>query len=80
MCGDLSRVALALVAEREQIEPAEQMLAAPEDLRGDGEVHFVDQARLEVLADGGDAAAEVRVATNQPCNSSPPTPSGVSTL
>src|SRR5688572_27373105 len=55
------------VTKRQQIEPAEQVLAAPQQHWTDGEVHLVDEALLEILADGRDASAEPHVAAASCC-------------
>src|SRR5262249_3574880 len=48
----------ALESQRGEIEPREQMLATAEEHRSDGEVHLVDQPRLEVLPDRRHTTAE----------------------
>src|SRR5262245_16366035 len=51
----------AAVAEGSQVEVREQVLAPAEHDRRDGDVHLVDEARLEVLADRAHAAADAHV-------------------
>src|SRR5271170_223122 len=46
------------IAQPEQVDPREQALAASEQDGRDREVHLVHEARLQVLPDRGDAAAE----------------------
>src|SRR6185437_5201431 len=55
------RVPGAAVAQLQEVDAAEQRLAGPEDDRRDRDVHLVDQPRLQVLADGADAAADADV-------------------
>lgn len=52
---------LAFVAERVGVDAVEQVLAAAEQHGRDGQVQIVDEAGLDVLADGGGAAAEADV-------------------
>jgi hypothetical protein len=49
------------IAQPEQVDPGEQALAGSEQDRRNGEVHLVHQARLQVLPDRSDAAAEPHV-------------------
>ena len=49
------------IAQPEQVDPGEQALAGSEQDGRDGEVHLVHEARLQVLPDRGDAAAEPHV-------------------
>src|SRR4051794_40815967 len=49
------------IAERRPIETGEQILAFAEQHRRYGEMQLVDEARLQILADGGDAAADADV-------------------
>lgn len=50
-------VADALVAERAQVEAAQQMLPAPEQDGRNDQVQFVDETCRQVLPDRRDAAA-----------------------
>src|SRR5690242_7168846 len=59
LAGDRLR---ALVAERAQVEPGEEVLPRAHQHRAQHEVHLVDEARLEVLPHGGHAAADADVA------------------
>src|SRR2546423_1925689 len=52
----------AFIPEGAQVEVAEQRLSAPEQHGAHGEMQLVDQARLQVLPDGGDSAADADVA------------------
>ena len=54
--------ARAFVAERVEVEPGEQRLAAAQQHRRQREVQFVDQACLQILAHRRHAAAEAHVA------------------
>jgi hypothetical protein len=49
------------IAQPEQVDPREQTLASSEQDGRDGEVQLVHEARLQVLPDRGDAAAEPHV-------------------
>src|SRR5687767_9649507 len=61
--GLLARhLTLALIAERRQIKSAEQVLSFAEQDRREGNVQRVDQARFEILPNGGDTAADADVA------------------
>jgi hypothetical protein len=55
-------VILHFVAERSKIETLEQGFAAAEQNGRYRNVHLVDEPRLEILADGGGAAADPRAA------------------
>jgi len=46
----------ALITGRRQVETGEQILSRAEQLRRDGQVHLVDEAGLQKLASGRDAA------------------------
>src|SRR6266566_1694450 len=52
----------ARIAQRRQIEPRKEMLAAAQQDRRDRDVHFVDEARLEILAHRGRPAADLDIA------------------
>src|SRR6187200_60380 len=52
---------LALVAERRQVEARKQVLAGAEQKRRHGQVHFINQAGLQVLANGSGTAEEANV-------------------
>jgi len=54
------------ITERRPIEAHEQILAFAEQCRRHGEMQLVDEARLQILADGGDAAADADVAVAIP--------------
>src|SRR5262245_65581918 len=56
--GDVLR---ALVAEAHRVDAGEEVLAPAEEHGGDREVDFVDQPRAEVLANGGNPAAEADI-------------------
>src|SRR5687768_18145966 len=58
LTGDALR---ALVAERRQVEPREQVLSGAEQDGLDGQVHLIDEPRLQILTNAGDAAAEPNV-------------------
>src|SRR5688500_3675119 len=49
------------VAERRQVEAGEQVLPGAEQDGRHGEVHLVDQAGLQILTNGGDAATDANV-------------------
>ena len=51
----------ALIAQRRQIEPVQEMLAGPEQPVRDRHVQLVDEPRFEVLADRRNAAADLYV-------------------
>src|SRR3569833_2666015 len=51
----------ALVAERREIEAIEQMLARPQHLRRDRDVHLVDEPRFEILPDRRHSAVDLHV-------------------
>src|SRR6185369_15663371 len=51
-----------LIAERAKVDAGEERLAAAEQDGRDRDMHLVDQPRLQILADGGDAAAEADIA------------------
>src|SRR5206468_1468631 len=52
----------ARIAQRRQIEPRKEMLAAAQQVRRDRHVHFVDEPRLEILAHRGRPAADLDMA------------------
>src|SRR3954468_24091403 len=56
--GGRRHVLGTLVTKLGQVETPEQVLAGTEQHRRDGEVHLVDETGREILADGGDAAAD----------------------
>jgi hypothetical protein len=49
------------VAERRQIETCQQMFSRAEKHRDHGQVHLVDEPRLQILSNGGHASAEADV-------------------
>src|SRR6185312_3692011 len=51
----------ALISQRTHVDIAQQVLASPEQHRRNDEVQLVDQPRLQILADRGDAAPESNV-------------------
>src|SRR5580700_2248888 len=54
-CRDVLRAA---ITELWQIETGQEMFARPEKRRGNREMHLVDQARMKVLSDRRDPAAQ----------------------
>ena len=51
----------ASVAERRQVEARQQVLPGAEQDRRHSQVHLFNQASLQILANGGDAAKEANV-------------------
>ena len=51
----------AFVAERRQVEARQQLLPGAEQDRRHSQVHLFNQASLQVLANGGNAASEANV-------------------
>src|SRR4051812_18061177 len=47
--------------EGRQVEPREQVLPLAQKDRGNGKVKFVEESRLQILPDDGDAAADANV-------------------
>ena len=54
------------IAAWSPVEVVEQALATAQEDRHDRHVHLVDELRLEVLADGGHAAADLDVPCPRP--------------
>ena len=54
-----------LVTQRRQIDVTQQILSGSEQYRTNREMQFVDETRLEVLPEGGDAATETDIATSR---------------
>src|SRR4029079_3285217 len=60
-CGGSRHMARALIAQRPEVESVEEMLAGPEQPRGDRHVQLVNQPRFEVLADRRHTAADLQI-------------------
>src|SRR2546428_536687 len=52
----------ARIAQRRQVHPRKERLTSAEQDRRDRDVHFVDEARLEILAHRGRPAADLDIA------------------
>src|SRR5690349_24265668 len=60
-CSGGRHVAVALIAQRREIESVREMFAGPEQSGRDRDVELVDEGGLEVLADCRDATTDLHV-------------------
>src|SRR5437870_1801539 len=61
----------ARIAQRRQVHPRKERLTTAEQDRRDRDVHFVDVARLEILAHRGRPAADLDIAPARPARGLP---------